>query len=295
MLTLFIAMPDTTGKAHGQAGAALLAIPAMTSLNAPLLHLERSHRPTLAWRHLPAADAQAPTVLFLPGYASDMAGTKAAALWDHAAARGIGCALFDYAGCGLSDGDFMAQTLADWLADALAIAGQLPRAAPVIIVGSSMGGWLMLHVALALGPRVAGVVGIAAAPDFTRWDFAAADHAALAAHGHIMRGDADAGTALPYSAALVASGESLCLLDRTIPLRCPVTLLHGQADDVVPPALALTLAERIGSSRVLVTLVKDGDHRLSRAQDIALLTGAIDHIIDTSESAAPCSSPHSSC
>ena len=124
-------------------------------------------RPRLAINHTPGAS---PTVMFLPGYASDMSGAKALAVEAWAVARGQACLRFDYGGCGDSEGAFEEQTLADWLGDALALIDELIEG-PVVLVGSSMGGWLMLLAAKARPDRVVGMVGIAAAPDFTDWGF----------------------------------------------------------------------------------------------------------------------------
>src|SRR5512139_1363223 len=119
----------------------------------------------IAFRHAPG---QGPAVAFLPGYMSDMSGSKATALFDWAMQNGRECLLLDYSGCGESDGDFADGTLSRWTEEVLAlVAARI--AGPVVLVGSSMGGWLMLLAALALGPRVAGLVGIAPAPDFTQW------------------------------------------------------------------------------------------------------------------------------
>ena len=150
-------------------------------------YLDRPGRPRLAYRHTPGAG---PAIVFLPGYMSDMAGGKATALFDWAAAEGHACLLLDYAGCGLSDGLFADQTLLDWRGDVLDLIDAKAEG-PVVIVGSSMGGWLMLLTALALvqrdgSARVAGLVGIAAAPDFTDWGFSDAEKAIILAEGALV-------------------------------------------------------------------------------------------------------------
>ena len=239
-------------------------------------YLDRAARPRLAYRHVAGAG---PTIVFLPGYMSDMAGGKATALFDRAAAEGRACLLLDYAGCGLSSGLFAEQTLLDWRGDVLDLIDAKVEG-PVIIVGSSMGGWLMLLTALALtardGPgRVAGLVGIAAAPDFTDWGFTAEEKAIILAEGQ-LREDTPYGDQ-PYvtTRGFWQSGEANRLLDAPIALACPVRLLHGQEDGDVPPKISLRLAAALTSDDVQVTLVKGGDHRLSRDTDIALLVDTV--------------------
>ena len=140
--------------------------------------LERDGTP-IAYRLRPG---KGPTIVFLPGYGSDMAGTKALALDAWSAKRGRALLRLDYAGCGASGGAFAQGTLARWRDDAIAVIDAV-AAGPLLLVGSSLGGWLMLLIALARPARVAGLVGIAAAPDFTEWDFDAARRAALARDG----------------------------------------------------------------------------------------------------------------
>ena len=147
--------------------------------------LERSDGLKLAVRHRPG-DATKPTLVFLPGYASDMQGGKAVALDGWAAASGLAMLRLDYAGCGESEGDFADGTLAMWRDDALLAIKSLVGG-PVLLIGSSMGGWLALLIAQALGAQVAGLVGIAAAPDFTRWGFDEADKQILMAEGRLLR------------------------------------------------------------------------------------------------------------
>ena len=236
--------------------------------------LIRADRPALAWR---ATGGSGPTIVFLPGYASDMRGSKAVALFDWAAARGQSSVLFDYAGCGASGGDFADQTLTDWRDDALAIVDRLTTG-PVLLVGSSMGGWLMLLVALARPERIAAIVGIAAAPDFTDWGYSDADKAALVRDGQLSQDNRYGPDATLTSLALWQSGQAHRLLDAPIALDCPAVLLHGQADTDVPFAISLRLADRLRSAAVRTVLVKDGDHRLSRPQDIARIIAAVAEI-----------------
>ena len=236
-------------------------------------------RPRLAYRYRPG---RTPTLVFLPGYGSDMEGAKARALAEWAARRGQACLRFDYAGCGLSDGAFADGTIGGWTADALALVDALVTG-PILPVGSSMGGWIALLVALARPARVNALVGIAAAPDFTAWGIAdtltSAERADLDRTGHIERPSAYGPAPMRYSAALIADGAGHLLLNRAVALDCPVRLLHGQRDAEVPPALSLALAKRLRSADVQVTLVKDGDHRLSRDRDIPLLTATLEALL----------------
>ena len=241
-------------------------------MDAQDFEIRRTGRPTLRGRE---TAGRGPAIMFLPGYASDMSGSKACALFDWAAAEGRSCILFDYAGCGTSDGDFAQETLETWLGDALDVVAARAPAGPLILVGSSMGGWLMLLAALRLGARVAGLVGIAAAPDFTRWGYSAKEVEALHRDGRLLQDNPYGPEATLTTLALWQSGERNLLLDGPIAIDCPVTLLHGQRDEDVPWANALRLAEALRSDAVRLVLVKDGDHRLSRPADIALLLGAV--------------------
>lgn len=212
--------------------------------------------------------------MFLPGYMSDMGGSKASALDAWAERGGRAMLRFDYAGRGLSEGAFEEQTLATYLADMLAMLDEVATG-PVVLVGSSMGGWLMLLAALARPERVAALVGIAAAPDFTDWGFSDDQKRLLEEEGRIEEPSEYGDYAIVTTLGFVRSGEELKLLDRPIDLDCPVRLLHGQADTDVPWRNSLTLAERLRSADVQTILVKGGDHRLSRDEDIALLIATV--------------------
>jgi pimeloyl-ACP methyl ester carboxylesterase len=215
-----------------------------------------------------------PTLVFLPGYMSDMAGSKACAVFDWAAREGRSCLLLDYSGCGQSGGNFAEGTLTRWRDEVLALINAQVRG-PVVLVGSSMGGWLMLLVALAIPARIAALVGIAAAPDFTDWGYDAVQKAALAAGETVFEGNPYGPEPTPIYSQFWVDGEAQRLLDRPIALNCPVQLLHGQADADVPFETSLRLARALYSADVQVTLIKDGDHRLSRDADIALLLRTI--------------------
>lgn len=225
----------------------------------------------IAFRHTSGAG---PALVFLPGYKSDMAGGKAQALFDWAAANGRACLLLDYSGCGESSGDFAQGTLSRWRDEVLALI-QAQLTGPVVLVGSSMGGWLMLLVGLALGERLAGLIGIAAAPDFTDWGFTAAQKQALTQGETIHEDNPYGPEPTPTHAAFWADGEANRLLGGEIAIGCPVRLLHGQADADVPWDVSTRLAAALRSADVQVALIKDGDHRLSREADIALLLRAV--------------------
>ena len=221
----------------------------------------------IAYRQTPGSG---PTIVFLPGYRSDMAGSKASALFEWAAAQGRACLLLDYSGCGESPGDFADGTLGRWQDEAAALLAS-HVAGPVVLVGSSMGGWLSLLLGRALGPRLAGLVGIAAAPDFTDWGYSS-DHKQRLTAGEILLENNPYGPEpTPTHPGFWADGQTRRVLGGEIPIDCPVRLLHGQEDTDVPPEISLRLARALRSRDVQVTLVKGGDHRLSRDSDIALL------------------------
>ncbi len=230
----------------------------------------------LAYRFTPG---KAPALVFLPGYMSDMAGSKAQAVFDWAMLHGQACLLLDYAGCGESDGEFKVGTLSRWRADVLALVeAHCPQSEgrEVVFIGSSMGGWMMLLCALALpAERRAGLIGIAPAPDFTDWGYSAADKAKLAAGEVVYEANPYGPEPTPTWPAFWADGQAQRLLEGDIALECPVRLLHGQGDPDVPQAVSLRLADALHSADVQVTLIKDGDHRLSRPGDIALLLHAV--------------------
>jgi pimeloyl-ACP methyl ester carboxylesterase len=218
---------------------------------------------------------EGPTVVFLPGYKSDMAGGKATALFDAAQAQGRAALLLDYSGCGQSSGAFADGTLSRWRDEVLAlIAAYCPG--QVILVGSSMGGWLMLLVALALpADRLAGLVGVAAAPDFTDWGTSAQDQAALAAGQTVYEANPYGPEPTPTHPGFWKDGQAQRQLGHAIAIDAPARLLHGQRDEDVPWEITIELAQALRSDAVQVTLIKDGDHRLSRDADIALLLVAV--------------------
>jgi pimeloyl-ACP methyl ester carboxylesterase len=230
----------------------------------------------LAYR---STDGRGPTLVFLPGYMSDMEGTKALALEAWAMANGRAFLRFDYGGCGKSSGDFEAQSLADWRNDALAIIDGVTEG-PAVLVGSSMGGWLMLLCALAWPERIAGLVGIAAAPDFTGWGFSTEEKMTILRDGRLEQPSAYADQPYVTTRTFWESGEALRLLHSEVAIDCPVRLLHGQADADVPWTWSLELMKKLRSADVQASFVKDGDHRLSRPQDIALLIATVRSLLE---------------
>ena len=228
----------------------------------------------LAWQRL---NGNGPTVVFLPGYRSDMTGDKATALAALCEERGQALLLFDYAGHGASGGGFTDGTIGRWTADALAVIDAL-TVGPLVLVGSSMGGWIGLLAALARPGRVAGFVGVAAAPDFTEalmWQTMLPDERATLERDGVLLVPSAYGEPTPITRALIEDGRKHLVMGAPIPLHCPVRLLHGQADADVPWETALRLAARIESQDLQICLVKDGEHRLSRPADLALLRSVL--------------------
>lgn len=222
-----------------------------------------------------------PALVFLPGYASDMEGGKATALDAWAAEQDRAMLRFDYGGCGTSGGEFEDQTLETWLGDALAMIDHVAPPGPLVLIGSSMGGWLMLLAALARPARVAGLVGIAAAPDFTEWGYSEVQKAQIREAGRLEEPNPYGEAPMVTTRAFWESGQALRLLGSPIAIDCPVHLLHGQKDEDVPWTLALDIAGKLRSADVQTILVKDGDHRLSRESDIALLTATLSSLLES--------------
>ena len=232
----------------------------------------------LAWQRLPG---RGPCLVFLPGYRSDMTGDKAQALTALCEQRGQSLLLFDYSGHGASGGAFTDGTVGRWTDDALAAMDALTEGR-LVLAGSSMGGWIALLAALARPDRIAGFVGMAAAPDCTE---AVMWQAMMPAEGAALRRDGvlhvpGAYGVTPVTWALIEDGRRHLLMGGSIGLRCPVRLLHGQADAEVPWETALRLAQRIESEDVQVTLLKGGTHRLSRPGDLALLRTTVAGLLD---------------
>lgn len=230
-------------------------------------------RPALAYHLTPG---KGPPILFLPGYASDMEGAKALALEAWAVGAGRTFCRFDYAGCGRSDGRFEDQTLTGWRDDALEILDLF--SAPAILVGSSMGGWIALMIARDHPEKVAALVGIAAAADFTDWGFSMDDKMKLLQDGRIERPSPYSDQPTVFTSRFWQSGEASRMTASEIAIDCPVRLIHGSRDRDVPLDRTMHLIHRIRSADIQTTLIKDGDHRLSRDGDIALLIRTVESL-----------------
>lgn len=233
----------------------------------------------VAYRFLPG---RAPTVVFLCGYASEMTGTKARFLHRACAEAGHAYLRFDYRGRGASSGRFEDGTIGSWTDDACAVIEAVTRG-PLVLAGSSMGGWIMLLAARRLSERVRALVGVAAAPDFTEdgvWPrMSESERETLATRGVIHVPSEYSDDPYPITLRLIEDGrERLQLRDR-IPLDCPVRLIHGYRDDDVPWRTSLRLAARLRSRDVTVEIVGDGDHRLSRDEDLARLARTLHGVL----------------
>jgi pimeloyl-ACP methyl ester carboxylesterase len=222
-------------------------------------------------------------VIFLAGFRSDMASTKAEYLSEWCAEQKVTFTSFDYFGHGKSGGEFIDYTIGKGVEDVLEILDHIATG-PQILVGSSMGGWIGLHAARERKGQVRGLVGVAAAPDFTdrmRPQMNAEQQKALADDGVVWAHSEYYGNDYPITQKLIDNGRELCLLDDVIGLEIPIHLLQGQLDDSVPWDTALKISERVMSDEVTITLVKDGDHRLNRPQDLALLGEAVGRMLCT--------------
>ena len=224
-----------------------------------------------------------PGVVFLCGHGSDMEGTKALEVEVWAGKRGCGCLRFDYRGHGLSSGDFLDGNISSWTADCLAALDELTDG-PQILVGSSLGGWLMLNVALARPTRVAGLVGIAAAPDFTEdllWaKFDDEQRRRIEADGVIALPNPYSDEPVRYPWHLVTDGRQNLRLRGDLEISAPMHLLHGMRDEEVPWQTATRIAAALTGSDVEVTLVKSAGHRFSEPDQLALLRAALDRMAD---------------
>jgi pimeloyl-ACP methyl ester carboxylesterase len=224
---------------------------------------------------------QGPGVIFLGGFRSDMTGTKASFLEDWARPRGRAFLRFDYTGHGASSGSFEAGTIGDWARDATDALDRLTEG-PQVLVGSSMGGWIALLLARARPERVGGLVGIAAAPDFTEDAMWAAMDAGtrnrLACDGQVMAAS-DYEAPYPITRRLIEDGRRNLVLRSPLPLPFPVRLLHGTADTDVDVSVALRLLERAESPDLRLTLVKGADHRFSTPASLALLARTIEELL----------------
>ncbi|MGN6849548.1 MAG: alpha/beta fold hydrolase [Sphingomicrobium sp.] len=221
----------------------------------------------------------APALAFLPGYASDMEGAKAVALDAFAERRGMAMLRLDYSGTGSSGGRFEDGTLAQWLEEALAAIDRLTDG-PLILVGSSMGGWLALHLALLRPERVRALVGIAAAPDFTDWGFTPEQQARLHAEGRIEEANPYGPDPSVFTRAFWESGQQLLLLNKEIAIDCPVRLLHGERDGEVPLDVAFRTMRALRSGDVQLNVVKGGGHRLSEPHEIDAILRTVAALVE---------------
>lgn len=243
--------------------------------------LARADGATIAFHRLAGST---PGVVFLHGWKSDMTGGKALALEEWCRATGRAFLRFDTFGHGQSSGDVDQGTVGRWLADCLAAVDELTEG-PQVVVGSSLGGWLALLLALERRDRVAGLVGVAAAPDFTEdlvWqELSFEQRDILRAKGHVdLPNCYDDGTPYRVGRALIEEGRNHLLLRDAINLACPVRLIQGQKDMDVPWETALRIADCLAVDDVEVTLVKDGDHRLSRPEDLARLVATVARLVE---------------
>jgi pimeloyl-ACP methyl ester carboxylesterase len=250
----------------------------MTYAEPDLSFLELGNGRRIAMRHRVARGGQ-PTILFLPGYGSDMAGIKAGAIDQYCVTLKLGCLRLDYTGTGLSSGDFADGTLDRWLEEVLAAIDRV-AIGNVLLVGSSMGGWIALHAALRRPDRVAALFGIAAAPDFTEWGFADAEEKVeLLRDGRLERLRPD-GSVWLRTRAFWQSGQALRLLDAPIALPIPVRLVHGADDGAVPSAIALRLFERLDSPDLQLRLIKGAGHNLSEPDQLAAILAELGQLVE---------------
>lgn len=237
--------------------------------------LPRGGGPSIAYHR---TAGRAPGVVFMGGFRSDMTGSKALSLEAFCRSRGQAFLRFDYSGHGRSEGEFTDGTISSWLADSLAALDQLTEG-PQILVGSSMGGWIALLAALARPARLAGLVGIAAAPDFTEelmWpNMAPPVRRALIEQGVIYRPSAYGDGPYPITRALIEDGRRHLLLGGPIAIPCPVRLVHGKEDPDVPWQTSQRLADRLESTDVKLILVDGGGHRLSDPKDLELINAQV--------------------
>lgn len=233
----------------------------------------------LAWRRVAG---RGPTVVWLGGFRSDMGGTKAEALAAWAEASGRDCLRFDYFGHGASSGDFLKGTITGWREDALAVIDGLTQG-PLVLVGSSMGGWLALLAALARPGRVKALALVAPAADFTealmKPGLSSEARRALERDGVWMQPSEHGPDRYPVTRALIEDGARWSVLPGPLGFSGPVRILQGARDEAVPWTHAQELVAALQAPDVVFTLVKDGDHRLSRPQDIQRLLQAVEEIL----------------
>lgn len=242
-------------------------------------YLEREGKSRLAYSLNKSRKTDLPMVVFLHGFKSDMSGTKALFLEQQCVARGQGFLRFDVSGHGVSGGAFEDGTISAWRDDALALIDHVTRGR-LIIVGSSMGGWLALLLGRARPERIAGLIGLAAAPDFTAEIYESLteeQRAEMAETGLVRVPNEYSDEPYIFTQALIEDGKQNLLLDgkkRAYPF--PIHLIQGKEDDSVPWEKALAIRDMIADdSKVEITFIDDGDHRLSRPEDLRLIDKAV--------------------
>ena len=239
----------------------------------------------IAYRLLPGGDEK-PLIVWLGGYRSDMRGTKAAELAAYAQANGLACLRLDYSGHGESGGTFSQGTISRWLEEALAVIGATPHKT-LLLVGSSMGGWIALRALQELrkaGEKtVTGLLLIAPAPDFTEAliepSLGEAEWASLREKGYFEERSEYSPEPNIFTARLMDDGRANRVLEGIIQTGCPVHILQGMRDPDVPWSHAMRLVEHLPADDVVISLVKDGDHRLSRPEDLELMRRALDSLL----------------
>lgn len=241
-----------------------------------LSFLEPEDGPRLAYR---LRAGSSPTLLFLPGYKSDMEGTKAVALDAFAERHGLAMLRFDYSGTGSSEGRFEDGTLGRWLDETLLMVDRQTEG-PLILIGSSMGGWIALLAALRRPERVQALVGIAAAPDFTDWGYSSEEKLKIVAEGRLESPNPYGPEPQLTMRGFWESGEKLRLLDGPVDLRCPVRLVHGDADEEVPLEVATRLMRRLRSADVQLSILKGGGHRLSEPNEIDAILRTVAALVE---------------
>lgn len=218
-------------------------------------------------------------MLFLPGYASDMEGSKAVALDAFAERSGLSMVRFDYSGTGASEGRFEDGTLERWVDEATLMLDEIARG-PVIAIGSSMGGWIALHLAIRRSERIAALVGIAAAPDFTDWGYTDEEKTVLERDGRLEVPNPYGPEQQLTTLGFWQSGQKLRLLHSEIAIDCPVRLIHGDKDEDVPLDVAFRLKDRLRSADVQVMVLKGGGHRLSEPHEIDAILRTVAALVE---------------
>ncbi|KAG2456671.1 abhydrolase domain containing 10, depalmitoylase b [Polypterus senegalus] len=243
-------------------------------------YLSRPDLPKIAYHN---TKGKSPGVIFLPGFASNMNGQKALALEEFCKSLGHSFLRFDYSGCGASEGKLEDGSIGKWKKEVLSVIDELTEG-PQILVGSSMGGWLMLHAALARPEKVAALVGVATASDhfvttYKSLSIETKQEIEQKGEWRFLSKYSEEGF-YKISPEFIKDAENHCLLHSPIPITCPVKLIHGMKDEEVPWHVSVHVAERLLSNDVDVVLRKHGQHRMSQPDDIKVLIFVVDDLID---------------